>query len=131
MDHYRAQSPAAVMDQTTLSRLESFPGYGSRAPLATHIITLASVYRTTPLTLLEPNSLDRLDSQERDLLIRCNPGFSTAPPNLGALPLLSLEDEQYQQGREDRDCTVFGSGTNSAVTECASWQGDLGVLRRS
>ncbi|MEW9556325.1 hypothetical protein [Nonomuraea sp. NPDC050783] len=83
VEHYRDQSPTAVMDQPLLSRLEMFPAFGSRAPLATHLITLASVYRTTPLTLLEPNALDRLDPQERDLLIRCNPGFTAAPPSLG------------------------------------------------
>jgi hypothetical protein len=82
VEQYRDQSPSAVMDQPLLSRLEMFPAFGSRAPLATHLITLASVYRTTPLTLLDPNALDRLDPQERDILIRCNPGF-TAAPNLG------------------------------------------------
>ncbi|HEX4816018.1 MAG TPA: hypothetical protein VFV66_25010 [Nonomuraea sp.] len=83
VDQYRDQSPSAVMDQPLLSRLEMFPAFGSRAPLATHIMTLASVYRTTPLTLLDPNALDRMDPQERDILIRCNPGFTAAPPNLG------------------------------------------------
>ncbi|MGP4104612.1 hypothetical protein [Nonomuraea sp. KM90] len=83
VDHYRGQSPSAVMDQPLLSRLEMFPAFGSRAPLATHIITLASIYRTTPLTLLDPTALDRLDPQERDVLIRCNPGFTAAPPSLG------------------------------------------------
>ncbi|WP_052424123.1 hypothetical protein [Nonomuraea candida] len=83
VDQCRDQSPTMVMDQPLLSRLEMFPAFGSRAPLATHLITLASVYRTTPLTLLEPNALDRLDPQERDILIRCNPGFAAAPPSLG------------------------------------------------
>ncbi|WP_344581742.1 hypothetical protein [Nonomuraea roseoviolacea] len=83
VERYRQQTPSAVMDQPLLSRLEMFPAVGSRAPLATHLITLACVYETTPLALMDPNSLDRLNPQERDVLIRCNPGFATSPPSLG------------------------------------------------
>lgn len=79
VERYRQQTPAAVMDQPLLSRLETFPARGSRAPLATHLITLASVYGTPPLTLLSPYALDQLDPAERDLLIRCNAGFAAAP----------------------------------------------------
>lgn len=83
VDQYKEQFPTAVMDQPLLSRLEMFPAFGSRTPLATHLTTLASVYGTTPLSLLDPDSLDRLDPAERDVLIRCNPGFAAAPPSLG------------------------------------------------
>ncbi|MEU6729314.1 hypothetical protein ABZ917_36900 [Nonomuraea wenchangensis] len=79
VEQYRAQSPSAFMDQPLLSRLEMFPAFGSKPPLATHLITLASVYGTTPLTLLDPNSLDRLAPHEREVLIRCNPGFADSP----------------------------------------------------
>lgn len=83
VERYREHCPTGVLDQPLLSRLETFPAYGSRAPLATHLITLASVYGTTPLTLLDPDALDRLDPAERDVLIRCNAGFAASPPDLG------------------------------------------------
>lgn len=83
VERYREQMPTAVMDQPLLSRLEMFPASGSRAPLATHLITLASVYGTTPLTLLDPNALDKLDPMERDVLIRCNSGFAASAPPRG------------------------------------------------
>ncbi|WP_240506943.1 hypothetical protein [Thermoactinospora rubra] len=79
VERYRQHAPTSFMDQPLLSRLEVFPAAGSRAPLATQIITLASLYGTTPLRLLDPAALDRLDPSERDVLIRCNAAFTTTP----------------------------------------------------
>ncbi|MBX6768709.1 MAG: hypothetical protein IRY90_16430, partial [Actinomadura rubrobrunea] len=75
---YAKTAPGAVMDQALLSRLESFPGPGSRRPNATQIITLASIYETNPLRLLAPDALDCLDEHERAVLLRC--GAALVPP---------------------------------------------------
>ncbi|WP_433259693.1 hypothetical protein ACQPYK_48895 (plasmid) [Streptosporangium sp. CA-135522] len=79
VDQYRRQMPTSVIDQPLLSRMEMFPASGSRAPQATQIIALASLYGTTPLRLLDPAALNRLDPSERDVLIRCNTGFAASP----------------------------------------------------
>ncbi|MFE3449736.1 hypothetical protein ACFXJ8_12455 [Nonomuraea sp. NPDC059194] len=79
VDRWRHQAPTTVIDQPMLSRLELFPAAGSRAPQAAQLITLASLYRTTPLRLLDPEALERLDPAERDVLIRCNAGFTVSP----------------------------------------------------
>ncbi|MEV5407983.1 hypothetical protein AB0K60_03950 [Thermopolyspora sp. NPDC052614] len=72
VDRYLAIAPDSAIDQPLLSRLEMFPSAGSRTPRATQIITLAGVYGTTPLRLLAPDALDRLDSHERAALLRCD-----------------------------------------------------------
>jgi transcriptional regulator with XRE-family HTH domain len=58
------------LDQPTLSRLEQFPARGSRTPLAVQLIALATAYGTQPLRLLTPDSLDRLDPREREVIVR-------------------------------------------------------------
>ncbi|GIH69144.1 hypothetical protein Mth01_13970 [Sphaerimonospora thailandensis] len=80
VDRYRQDAPASVIDQPLLSRLEMFPAVGSRSPQATQIIALAGVYGTTPLRLLDPQALDRMDAQERAVLMRCNAAFAPAVP---------------------------------------------------
>jgi transcriptional regulator with XRE-family HTH domain len=57
-------------DQPTLSRLEQFPGQGSRTPLAVQLIALATAYGTQPLRLLTPDALELLDPREREVVIR-------------------------------------------------------------
>ncbi|MEU4830532.1 transposase [Streptosporangium sp. NPDC023615] len=42
-----------------------------------------------------------------------------------------LLQELEKAAEEERVCPVNGSGTNPVVTECAGWQGDLGVPRKS
>ncbi|MDX6743626.1 hypothetical protein [Actinocorallia sp. A-T 12471] len=69
-------APGSVMDQPHLSRLEAFPGGGTRAPLATQIITLAGIYGTAPLRLLTAEALDALDPRERAVLLRCSAAFN-------------------------------------------------------
>ncbi|GAB2482487.1 helix-turn-helix domain-containing protein [Streptosporangium sandarakinum] len=76
---YRQDASALPIDQPTLSRLEMFPERGSRAPQATQIIALAGIYGTTPLRLLDPFALDRLEPSERNILMRCNAGFGSFP----------------------------------------------------
>jgi hypothetical protein len=83
VERYAEVAPGSVMDQPLLSRLEGFPAAGSRPPQATQIITLASLYSTTPLRLLAPEALDRLEEHERAVLIRCNAAFTAAPPGAG------------------------------------------------
>ena len=83
VDRYAKVGPASVMDQPQLSRMEMFPAVGARAPHATQIITLATIYDTTPLRLLTPEALDRLDSHERAVLIRCNTAFGASPRPTG------------------------------------------------
>ncbi|WP_326829263.1 hypothetical protein OIE13_34295 [Streptosporangium sp. NBC_01810] len=83
VDRYRQQTPTSIIDQPLLSRLEMFPAAGSRAPQATQIIALASLYGTTPLRLLDPVALNRLDPLERDVLIRCNSGFTSSTTSAG------------------------------------------------
>ncbi|MFF3671605.1 hypothetical protein [Microtetraspora malaysiensis] len=75
VERYLQAAPTSVMDQPLLSRLEMFPGSGSRSPQATQIIALAGIYQTTPLRLLDPEALDRIDGHERAVLIRCNTAF--------------------------------------------------------
>jgi tetratricopeptide (TPR) repeat protein len=77
VERYAAQTSGSVMDQPLLSRLEAFPTAGSRAPQATQIITLAAIYGTAPLRLLDPHALDRMEEHERAVLIRCNSAFTT------------------------------------------------------
>jgi hypothetical protein len=89
VDRYADAAPDSVMDQPLLSRLEAFPAQGSRAPLANQIITLAGIYGTNPLRLLDPVALDRLDVHERAVLIRCNAAFTSvavADPSPGMPP---------------------------------------------
>jgi transcriptional regulator with XRE-family HTH domain len=74
------QTTGGYMGQPLLSRLEQFPSDGIHAPLASQIIGFAAVYSTTPLHLIDPDTLDRLDPRERDVLIRCNTAFTPAPP---------------------------------------------------
>ncbi|GAA2628649.1 hypothetical protein GCM10010411_77500 [Actinomadura fulvescens] len=99
VERYAAQATGSMMDQPLLSRLEAFPAAGARAPQATQIIALATIYGTTPLRLLDPNALDRLDEHERAVLIRCNTAFTgplstagdsalQASVSAGALPVL-------------------------------------------
>ncbi|WP_286988343.1 hypothetical protein [Thermomonospora sp. CIF 1] len=78
VERYIASAPGSVMDQPLLSRLEGFPAAGSRQPQATQIIVLASLYGTSPLRLLSPCALDRMDEHERAVLIRCNAAFTAA-----------------------------------------------------
>ncbi|MEU6036124.1 hypothetical protein ABZ801_12015 [Actinomadura sp. NPDC047616] len=78
VERFTKAAPGPAMDQTMLSRLEAFPGPSSRRPLATHIITLASIFQTNPLRLLTPDALDRLDEHERAVLLRC--GAALGPP---------------------------------------------------
>ncbi|GLZ16245.1 hypothetical protein Acsp04_64800 [Actinomadura sp. NBRC 104425] len=85
VDRFVKAAPGAAMDQTLLSRLEAFPGPGTRRPLATQIITLASIFQTNPLRLLTPDALDRLDEHERAVLVRC--GAALTPP----IPLTKAE----------------------------------------
>jgi hypothetical protein len=79
VERYAQVAPASVVDQPLLSRMEMFPAAGARAPQATQIITLATIYDTTPLRLLTPEALDRLDPHERAVLIRCTTAFTTSP----------------------------------------------------
>lgn len=85
VERYAESAPGSVMDQPLLSRLEGFPAAGSRQPQATQIITLASLYGTSPLRLLTPRALDRLDEHERAVLIRCNAAFTATPAPLPAI----------------------------------------------
>lgn len=80
VEQFAKTAPSAVMDQPLLSRLEGFPGAGSRPPQATHIIALATLYGTSPLRLLDPDALDRLEDHERAVLLRCNTAFASAAP---------------------------------------------------
>lgn len=79
VEHYRKAAQGSVLDQPLLSRMEQWPETGSRPPLAAQIITLATVYGTTPLRLLDPKALDRLDSHERAVLVRCSTAFESMP----------------------------------------------------
>ncbi|MGH8895538.1 MAG: hypothetical protein ACRDZ4_00615, partial [Egibacteraceae bacterium] len=73
------QATGGVMDQPLLSKLEQFPLAASRAPLAAQLIGFATVYGTTPLRLVGPYTLERLDPHERDVLVRCNTAFTPTP----------------------------------------------------
>jgi tetratricopeptide (TPR) repeat protein len=77
VERYTVQASGSVMDQPLLSRLEAFPAAGSRPPQATQVISLAAIYGTTPMRLLDPEALNRLDEHERAVLIRCNTAFTT------------------------------------------------------
>ncbi|GAA0367279.1 hypothetical protein NE235_03225 [Actinoallomurus spadix] len=79
VERYAQVAPTSVMDQPLLSRMEMFPASGARTPQATQIITLATIYDTTPLRLLTPEALDRLDPHERAVLLRCNTAFTALP----------------------------------------------------
>ncbi|MFD9947158.1 hypothetical protein ACFWYW_23730 [Nonomuraea sp. NPDC059023] len=91
VDRYALQPTGTYLDQALLSRFETFPT-GGRAPLATHITTLAAVYGTRPLDLLDADRLDRLDRQEREILIRCNAGYALAPLGLAGDVIDSTHD---------------------------------------
>ncbi|GAA3221050.1 helix-turn-helix transcriptional regulator [Actinocorallia longicatena] len=80
VERFAKTSPSAVMDQPLLSRIEGFPGAGSRSPQATHIIALATLYGTSPLRLMDPDALDRLEDHERAVLLRCNAAFASYTP---------------------------------------------------
>jgi tetratricopeptide (TPR) repeat protein len=79
VEHYCEVAQGSVLDQPLLSRMEQWPASGSRPPLAAQIITLATVYGTTPLRLLDPKALDRLDAHERAVLVRCSTAFESLP----------------------------------------------------
>lgn len=79
VERYAQAAPVSTMDQPLLSRMEMFPAPSARAPQATQIITLATIYDTTPLRLLTPGALDRLDPHERAVLMRCNTAFTASP----------------------------------------------------
>jgi hypothetical protein len=79
VDRYADIASASALDQPQLSRMEMFPAFGARAPQATQIITLATIYDTTPLRLLTPEALDRLDPHERAVLLRCHTAFTSSP----------------------------------------------------
>ncbi|RKS68122.1 hypothetical protein BZB76_6366 [Actinomadura pelletieri DSM 43383] len=81
VERFSEASPGVFMDQPLLSRLEAFPGPGGRAPLATQIITFATIFEVLPLRLLAPEALDHMEPQERDVLIRCS---ITSPPKTHA-----------------------------------------------
>lgn len=80
-DRFYAQSPEEYLDQPMLSRIELFPGPGSRRPQAKQIITLAVIYQTTPLRLLDQDALDALDEAERQILVRCNTAYTASAPS--------------------------------------------------
>lgn len=88
------------VDQALLSRFESWP-IGGKAPQATHIMTLATIYQTAPLELLDTEALTRLGETGREVLIRCNPGYAIAshvPANeVLASPHMHRHDLWYGQ----------------------------------
>lgn len=69
-DRFRSAAPGLVLDQTALSRLELWPGTGGRAPQASHVIALASLYGASPRRLLSPEGLDALEEHERNVILR-------------------------------------------------------------
>ena len=71
VERFLGATDGAFLDQPTLSRLEQFPARGSRAPLAIHLVTLATIYGTTPLRLVTSQALEQLDAREREVLLRC------------------------------------------------------------
>lgn len=71
-DRYREHSSGLTLDQATLSRLELWPQTGGRSPQSAQVIALASLYGTSPLRLLCPEGLEKLDPSERDVLLRVN-----------------------------------------------------------
>ncbi|MFD9947655.1 hypothetical protein [Nonomuraea sp. NPDC059022] len=77
VERYREWGSGPFVDQALLSRFESWP-IGGKAPQATHIMTLATIYQTAPLELLDTEALTRLGETEREVLIRCNPGYAVA-----------------------------------------------------
>lgn len=88
-ERYSAMSAVVPMDQPQLSRLEMFPGPGSRAPRVAQLMALASIYLTTPLRLLDPDALNRLDEHERALLLRCDGAFRPPVPQTSPGPEVS------------------------------------------
>jgi transcriptional regulator with XRE-family HTH domain len=66
----RKHTQGGAFDQPTLSRLERFPGRGSRTPLAVQLIALATAYGTQALRLITPDALELLDPRERDVIVR-------------------------------------------------------------
>jgi hypothetical protein len=79
VERYCEAAQGSVLDQPLLSRMEQWPATGSRSPQAAQIITLATVYGTTPLRLLDPQALDHLDAHERAVLVRCATAFESLP----------------------------------------------------
>ncbi|MCD0449337.1 hypothetical protein LO762_09065 [Actinocorallia sp. API 0066] len=101
VERYSAVAPRSVMDQPLLSRLEAFPAEGARTPLATQIITLAGLYGTRPLRLMDAVTLDLLDERERAVLIRCDAGFAPAnvAPVVSRVPRESPETTSVSNAR--------------------------------
>ena len=50
VDRFLTATDGAFLDQPTLSRLEQFPARRSRAPMAAHLVPLAAIYGTTPVS---------------------------------------------------------------------------------
>ncbi|WP_143020440.1 XRE family transcriptional regulator [Sinosporangium album] len=141
VDRYHHQSPASVIDQPLLSRLEMFPAVGSRSPQATQIITLADIYGTTPLRLLDPEALDRMDPQERAVLIRCNAAFAepvsvsadeaAAPPPArprGWPAAVSIENEVEMAARRAMRFAVMVEGSNIGPETLDQLRDEVGRL---
>jgi transcriptional regulator with XRE-family HTH domain len=96
------QATGGFMDQPLLSKLELFPSSGTRAPAACQLIGLATVYTTTPLRLIAPDALDRLDPHERAVLVRCNAVFTPPAPPLPASPVTGHRDSLEPDARRLR-----------------------------
>ncbi|MGH8905654.1 MAG: helix-turn-helix domain-containing protein [Egibacteraceae bacterium] len=117
------RATGAFMDQPLLSKLEQFPAPGARAPTAAQLIGLAAVYATTPLRLVAPATLDRLDPHERAVLVRCNTAFTPTPPATGHLDSLDgarrvrLADDGLEAERE------MAMAARRALRFCAAVEG--------
>lgn len=92
-ERYAAVPATTPMDQPLLSRLEMFPGPGSRAPQTAQLIALASIYQTSPLRLLDPYALDQLGEHERTVLIRCDAAVGLPEPQTAPRPAAPMWEQ--------------------------------------
>ncbi|MFF8768334.1 hypothetical protein ACF07Q_27795 [Nocardiopsis dassonvillei] len=69
-ERYRGSAGGLPLDQAGLSRLELWPEVGGRAPQATQVVALATLYGTSPRRLLSPEGFDKLSEHERNVLKR-------------------------------------------------------------
>lgn len=65
-----AEVAGQPIDQPLLSRLEQFPLVGSRRPTVAHLLAFATIYRTTPLRLLDASAAEKLGNLELSILTR-------------------------------------------------------------
>jgi tetratricopeptide (TPR) repeat protein len=113
------EATGSFMDQAHLSRLEQFPLAGGRAPLAAQLVGLAKIYSTTPIHLVPADALERMDPQERAILMQHHAAYNVRLAVSSASGLASVDS-----GTTIR--TLSAPSTTSTFTDgAATDRGDL------